>query len=186
MSIPVDPGLDGRMWHVPSRPPTLRRREVLAGLVLLPAVAAAACGAPPPPPELDDLTTALDRARADSRLAEQAAAAVRGRSAATLTEIAALRTAHAQALSDEIVRLTGQEAPGPGVTVTTSASPAAGAPEPPPPNADDVVGALRASADSASHSAAALSGYRAGLLASIAAACTAAYTVALASPGGDR
>ncbi|MCG7598142.1 hypothetical protein MHN84_29520, partial [Mycobacterium sp. PSTR-4-N] len=64
------------MWHVPSRPPTLRRREVLAGLVLLPAVAAAACGAPPPPPELDDLTTALDRARADSRLAEQAAAAV--------------------------------------------------------------------------------------------------------------
>ena len=39
---------------------------------------------------------------------------------------------------------------------------------------------------SASHSAAALSGYRAGLLASIAAACMAAYTVALASPGGVR
>ncbi|MBX7455739.1 hypothetical protein GR927_47825 [Mycolicibacterium sp. 3033] len=174
------------MWHVPSRPPTLRRRAVLAGLVLLPAVAAAACSTPPPPPDLDDLTTALDRARADSRLAEQAATAARGRAATTLTDIARLRTAHAQALSDEIVRLTGQQAPATGVTVTTSASPAAGAPEPSPPNADDVVGALRASADSASHSAAALSGYRAGLLASIAAACTAAYTVALPSPGGAR
>jgi hypothetical protein len=174
------------MWHVPSRPPTLRRRDVLAGLVLLTAAAATACGTPPPPPDLDDLTTALDRARADSRLAGQAAAAVRGRVAATLTDIAGLRTAHAEALADEIVRLTGQAAPSTGVTVTTSASPAAGAPEPPPPSADDVVGALRASADSASHSAAALSGYRAGLLASIAAACTAAYTVALASPGGVR
>ncbi|MEW5812897.1 MAG: hypothetical protein AB1925_26025 [Actinomycetota bacterium] len=174
------------MWPVPSRPPTLRRREVLAGLALLAAAAATACGSPPPPADLDDLTTALDRARADSRLAGQAAAAVRGRTAATLTVIADQRTAHAQALSDEIVRLTGQAAPSTGVTVTTSASPAAGAPEPPPPTADDVVGALRASADSAAHSAATLTGYRAGLLASIAAACTAAYTVALASTGGAR
>jgi hypothetical protein len=46
-----------------------------------------------------------------------------------------------------------------------------------------VVNSLRTSADSATGLAIASSGYRAGLLASIAAACTAAYTVALVPKG---
>ncbi|WP_353850711.1 hypothetical protein, partial [Sphingomonas sp.] len=48
----------------------------------------------------------------------------------------------------------------------------------------NVISALRASADSAAQAAAALSGYRAGLLGSIAAACTASYSVALAPSEG--
>lgn len=174
---------------MPSRPPTISRRRVLlgaAGLAMLGATAmtSAGCGTPAPPADLDDLTTALDRARADSRLAGEAAKATRGPAAESLTQVAGERSAHAQALSDEIVRLTGQAAPTPGVTVTTPTTAAAGSPEPPVPTADDVVGSLRASADSAAQAAAALSGYRAGLLASIAASCTAAYTVALAPAGG--
>jgi hypothetical protein len=47
----------------------------------------------------------------------------------------------------------------------------------------DVINALRASADSATRLVGTESGYRAGLLASIAASCTASYTVALV-PGG--
>ncbi|MGE2835780.1 hypothetical protein [Mycobacterium sp. SMC-4] len=179
------------MWHVPSRPPTVSRRRVLAGAAGLAVLGAAAvtsagCSAPTPPPDLDDLTTALDRARADATLAEEVAAATRGPMADTLTDVAAQRAAHAEALSDEIVRMTGAAAPTTSVTVTTATSTAANTPAPPPPTAADVVGALRASADSAASAAAALSGYRAGLLASIAAACTAAYTVALSPPGASR
>ena len=48
----------------------------------------------------------------------------------------------------------------------------------------DVIDSLRASAESASRLVATESGYRAGLLASIAASCTASYTVALV-PGGS-
>ncbi|AFM16827.1 hypothetical protein Mycch_2044 [Mycolicibacterium chubuense NBB4] len=171
---------------MPSRPPIVSRRQVLLGaasLAVLGAATTAGCSRPaPPPPELDDLTTALDRARADSKLATEAAATARGTTAATLSTVAAERSAHADALSKEIVRLTGSNAPTTSVTVTTSPSGAAA----PAPGTDDVIGALRASADSASHAAAALSGYRAGLLASIAAACAAAYTVALAPTGGSR
>jgi hypothetical protein len=46
-----------------------------------------------------------------------------------------------------------------------------------------VINALRTSADTAGRLVATSSGYRAGLLASIAASCTASYTVALV-PGG--
>jgi hypothetical protein len=45
----------------------------------------------------------------------------------------------------------------------------------------DVVTSLRAAADSAAKLASTSSGYRAGLLGSIAASCTASYSVALAS-----
>ena len=64
-----------------------------------------------------------------------------------------------------------------GAASSTTAEPAK------TPTVQDVIGALRVSADSASNLAATLSGYRAGLLGSIAAACTAAYTVALVGPG---
>ena len=170
------------MWHVPTRPPTVSRRRVLVGAAALLAlgVTASACAPEPPPADLDDLTTALDRARSDSRLAADVATTSRGTLADVLTDIAAQRSAHAEALAEDIVRLTGHAAPTatttPSATTATTSSPAA-----PAPTVDDVVGALRTSADSAGQAAGALAGYRAGLLASIAAACTTAYTVALSS-----
>ncbi|KUI19935.1 hypothetical protein AU192_24350 [Mycobacterium lehmannii] len=169
------------MLSVPSPPPTVSRRRVLASaaaLALLGATAAA-CGTPPPPPEVDELAAQLDRARADSQLATDAAANERGPVVEALTAVAAERAAHAQALSDELVRLRGEQAPTSTPTSTT-AEPAK------PRTAKDAANALRVSSSSAAELAAKLSGYRAGLLASIAAACTAAYTVALAEPEKPR
>ena len=176
---------------MPSPSPTLSRRRVLVGaatLVMAGATAATsvACGTAPPPPDLDDLTTALDRARADSRLATDAVVAARGPAADTLTDVAAERAAHAEALSEEIVRMTGHAAPTTSVTTTTTTTTAATGSAPTVPTVDDVIGSLRASADSAAQAAAELSGYRAGLLGSIAAACTTAYSVALTPAGGAR
>ena len=143
-----------------------------AALVLL-GGAAAACGEPPPPPEVDELAAQLDRARADSQLAADAAAATPPPpTAQALTAVASERAAHAQALSDELVRMVGKNAPT--TTSSSTTAPAAKAP-----TTADVIAALRQSADAASQLAAKQSGYRAGLLGSIAASCTAAYTVAL-------
>lgn len=172
---------NGKMLLVPSPPPTVSRRRVLAGAAALAlvGVTAAGCGSPPPPPEVDELAAQLDRARADSQLATDAAAAERGPIVQVLTAVAAERSAHAQALSDELVRMRGSDAPTATPTSTT-AEPAN------PPTVKDAVNALRESAESAAELAAKLSGYRAGLLGSIAAACTAAYTVALVLPGRAR
>jgi hypothetical protein len=89
--------------------------------------------------------------------------------------VASERSAHAQALSDELVRIAGTKAPT--ATPTTTTVPPAKAP-----TTEDVIAALRQSADAAGQLAATQSGYRAGLLGSIAASCTAAYTVALVPP----
>ena len=89
-----------------------------------------------------------------------------------LTAVASERSAHAQALSDELVRMVGKNAPTTTSTSTTAAPANA-------PSTDDVIAALRQSADSAAQLAAKQSGYRAGLLGSIAASCTAAHTVSL-------
>ncbi|MGE2692270.1 hypothetical protein [Mycolicibacterium pulveris] len=167
------------MWHVPSSPPpTVSRRRVLIGaaaLTLL-GVAATGCGSTPPP-EVDELLAQLNRARADSQLATDAAEQADGAVAEALNAVAAERAAHAEALTDELVRLRGDDAPTATPTSTTAEPTRA-------PTARDVVGALRVSAQSAAELAATLSGYRAGLLASIAAACTTAYTVALVLPEG--
>ncbi|MDT5176304.1 MAG: hypothetical protein QOJ95_502, partial [Mycobacterium sp.] len=56
-------------------------------------------------------------------------------------------------------------------------------PPPKPPTVADVVAALKQSADGATLLATQQSGYRAGLLGSITAACTASGTVALANVG---
>ena len=96
-----------------------------------------------------------------------------------LTTVAAERSDHAQALSDEIARLTGEAATSTTTTTTTSTAQATA------PAAKDVVDALRKSADSAGQLASQMSGYRAGLLGSIAASCTAAYAVALAPQRGE-
>lgn len=174
---------------MPRRQPTVSRRRLLVGASAIAALGvtaatSAGCGTQPPPPDLDDLTTALDRARADSELAARTAATTRGPIAATLNTVAAERSAHADALADEIVRLTGRPAPSTSVVASTTTTTSAVAA--PAPTVDDVIGALRVSADSATTAATALSGYRAGLLASIAAACTSAYAVALVPVGGKR
>ncbi|MDI3314359.1 MAG: hypothetical protein QJR12_08795 [Mycobacterium sp.] len=154
------------------------RRQLLAGgaaLVVLGAVAPG-CGSPPPPPAVDELQSQLESARNDSELATAAAATELGQLAAALREVALERSRHAQALATEIDRVAGR-------TTTTSSAPAgpvANGPAAPAPSLSDVINALHASADSATRLAARLSGYRAGLLGSIAASCTAAYTVALA------
>ncbi|WP_199178107.1 hypothetical protein [Mycobacterium hubeiense] len=166
------------MLLVPSALPILSRRRVLFGaaaLALLGATASA-CGSTPPP-ELDDLTAQRDRALADSQLAKDAAAGARPQQAKALTVVADERSEHARALSEELIRMVGDDAP----TTTTTSTTAAAAK---PPTSDDVVDALKQSAESAAKLAAQLSGYRAGLLGSIAAACTAAHTVMLAPAGG--
>lgn len=171
---------------MPSALPTISRRRLLvtalpAGVVLTALGSAAACAPAPPPPELADLVAQFDRAHADSRLAGLAATTARPRVVPALTTVASVRAAHARALSDEITRITGGQTPTtPASTTTTSGAPPAA------PTVADVTAALRASADGAAQLAATLSGYRAGLLGSISAACTASYQVALADPGQAR
>ena len=160
--------------------PVVSRRRVLAGGAALAVLGMAvpACSSPPAPPAVDELESQLTLARRDSELAAVAAAAAEKPVSVALTEVAAERAQHAQALTTEIARLavkptsTSSETTSP----TTTSSPAAAAP---PPSLADVVKSLRASAASASQLASTSSGYRAGLLGSIAAACTASYTVAL-------
>ena len=179
---------------MPTALPTVSRRRLIVGgtaLALLGGTVATACGSTPPVKELDALLGQLERARSDADLAGQAAAAAPTGQAAALTVVATQRTAHAKALSEEITRISGEAPPTPSTTAgstsptspssTVSASPAA--PPPKPPTAADVVAALGQSADAASLLATQQSGYRAGLLGSIAAACTAAASVALVNPG---
>ena len=134
-----------------------------------------ACSSPPAPPAVDELEAQLTLARRDSELATAAAVGASQPVNAALIEVAAERTKHAQALTTEIARLavnptsTSREETTPTTTPTAAAPPLA-----------DVVRSLRASADSARQLAGTSSGYRAGLLGSIAASCTASYSVALA------
>jgi hypothetical protein len=171
-------------------PGTLCRRDVLlgfgrgaAGLALL-AVTASACGSAPP--EIDPLQAQLDVATADAAMARAATAAADPPLVPALTQIASERAEHAQALAVEIARAAGRPAPtatpetsetsGTSGTTTTTGTAA------PPPTVKDVIGALRTSADSAAQLASTQSGYRAGLLGSISASCTASYTVGLNAP----
>ncbi|MEN4479449.1 hypothetical protein [Mycolicibacterium cosmeticum] len=176
---------------MPSALPTISRRRLLvtalpAGVVLTALGSAAACAPAPPPPELADLVAQFERAHADSRLAGLAATTARPRVVPALTAVASVRAAHARALSDEITRITGGQTPTTSSTAATTASEPTSAAPAPAPTVADVTAALHTSADSAAHLAATLSGYRAGLLGSIAAACTASYQVALADPGQAR
>jgi hypothetical protein len=174
---------------VPSTGPVINRRGVLAGGTALAVLGmtASACGQPPPKaPVVEELLGPLDQARRDTALASAAADAIGipPQIGAALTVVANQRAAHARALSTEIARAAGKlsasssETPSPSPT-----GQAAPPPPPPPPPVSDVIDALRASAESAGRLVANASGYRAGLLASIAASCTASYTVALV-PGG--
>ncbi|MEV0669686.1 hypothetical protein [Mycobacterium sp. NPDC050441] len=159
-----------------------RRRVLLSAAALALLGATAACSTTTSQPDVDDLTAQWDRARADSALAADAAAAQPPQAPVTraLNAVTTDRTAHAKALSDELTRMTGT-APANAATSTKStakAAPGAGT-NTSAPSVDDVVNALKESADRAAGLARRLSGYRAGLLGSIAASCTAGYTVAL-------
>jgi hypothetical protein len=140
-----------------------------------------ACSSPPAPPAVDELESELQLARHDSELATAAAAAAAEPMSTALTEVASERTQHAQALATEIARLAVN--PTTTSSQTTSPAPTTSAAAAPPPTLSDVINTLRASAASASHMATTSSGYRAGLLGSIAAACTASYSVALVFGG---
>ncbi|MGD9529768.1 hypothetical protein [Pseudonocardia sp.] len=143
------------------------RRQVLAAIVLAPIVsggigATAGCGlfedgAP------DPLVPLAAQARADAALADAVAADVAaGASTAQVREIVAARTAHADALDAEITRRSGGAAP---------AAPAA-----PPAGAVTLV-ALRTALTGAGQDAARvvldLPADRVGLVASVAACCSA-------------
>lgn len=159
------------------------RRRVLsgAGVLALLAVTAPACGTAPAPPAIDDLEAQRQLARSDSELAGAAAAALTGPDsealAAALEQVSSERAEHARALATEIARAAGKTPPE-----DTETSTPATVPDAPAPTVSQVVNALRAAADSAGKLATGSSGYRAGLLASIAAACTASYAVALVTP----
>jgi len=150
---------------------------MLVGTAALAVVGASgvACGKSEPSPELAELTSQLETARSDSQLASDAAEAAKPPQRAALAAVSSDRSKHAEALAAEIARLTGEPTTSTSATTTTTAAPAGA------PTAKDVVAALTKSAESATRLAAEMSGYRAGLLGSIAASCTAAYTVGLAS-----
>ena len=167
---------------MPSASLHVSRRHVLFGAAALALLGSAstACAAKMPPPDVSALTDQLERARADSLLATGAAATARPPVAGALTAIAGLRTAHADALADEITRVTGQSpSTAPTTSTTSTGSSTSAAPAPPAPTVDAARTALQQSADAAATAAAGQTGYAAGLLGSIAAACTAAATVAL-------
>ena len=167
---------------------TLSRRQMLVrgggGLLALAVfgAAATACG-DGKPPEPDPLEEQLAVARSDSALAEAAAAAAAPPLRAALNEVAAERARHAAALVEELARAAGRPTPSETEADTTasSATPSPSARTAPPPGLPEVVAALRRSADSAAALVPALSGSRAGLMGSIAAACTASHTVGLPS-----
>ena len=168
--------------------PSLSRRRALAGagrgLLALAFVgtAAAACSSKPTGP--DPLEAELSAARSDSELAAAAAKAAAPAMVPALIEVSTERARHATAIVEELARAAGKPTPTPGAETT---SPTGGAPAPasPPPSLGDAVTALRRSADNAATLARTLSGYRAGLMASIAAACTTSWMVGL-SPAEPR
>ena len=159
----------------PVSEPIVNRRRVLTGVALAAlALTAPACSSPPAPPAVDELEAQLTLARQDSELATAAAVGTEQPVGAALKQVAAERGQHAEALATEIKRLAPTSSATSSPTTTTTSAAAA----PPPPLAS-VVKSLKVSADSARELAATSSGYRAGLLGSIAASCTASYSVAL-------
>ena len=171
----------------PGSPPALSRRRVLAdgsrGLLALALIGTAvtACGSTGSSGP-DPLEAELSAARADSELAAAAAKSAPPGIAPALIELSAVRARHATALVEELSRAAGQPTP----TSSAAATPSSAAPAAPAPRPQDVIAALRRAGENAAKLAPTLSGYRAGLLGSIAAACTTASTIGLAPVGSPR
>ncbi len=143
----------------------LPRRDVMryAGAAFA-AVAAAGCtgGNEPEPPKIDVLAEFAAAARRDAQLAGALAIGLPDRQAA-LGIVAAERTAHAEALETEIARVTPP--------TSTTGTPSTTAPVVDVPPFEAFVAQLTTSARRAADTARTLSGFRAGLLGSISAAC---------------
>lgn len=160
----------------------LSRRRMLAGAgrgllaLAFGGTAAAACASKPSGP--DPLEAELSAARNDSELAAAAAKVAAPAMVPALIEVSTERARHATAIVEELSRAAGRPTPTPGAETT---APTGGAPTPPapPPSLGDVVTALRRSADNAAKLSPTMSGYRAGLMGSIAAACTTSWMVGL-------
>jgi hypothetical protein len=171
----------------PGSPPALSRRRVLAGgsrgllALALIGTAVSACGSTGSSGP-DPLEAELSAARADSELAAAAAKSAPPGIAPALIELSAVRARHATALVEELSRAAGKPTP----TSSAAATPSSAAPAAPAPRPQDVIAALRRSGENAAKLAPTLSGYRAGLLGSIAAACTTASTIGLAPAGSPR
>ena len=139
----------------------ISRRQALQIPMVGAVVVAAGCGrertATPPPP--DPLIELAAQARFDADFATSAIATNPDDHAA-LTEIAAQRTAHAEALETEVARLAR-----PSATTTPMSTPADIS------FTGDLPTLLRRSQLDAAATARKTHGYRAGLLASISAAC---------------
>ena len=171
----------------PGSPPALSRRRVLAGgsrgllALALIGTAVTACGSTGSSGP-DPLEAELSAARADSELAAAAAKSAPPGIAPALIELSAVRARHATALVEELSRAARQPTP----TSSAAATPSSAAPAAPAPRPQDVIAALRRSGENAAKLAPTLSGYRAGLLGSIAAACTTASTIGLVPAGSPR
>ncbi|OAT66277.1 hypothetical protein AWB85_16110 [Mycobacteroides immunogenum] len=155
-------------------PRSLSRRDLLiGGAALGVAVVAVACQQTPDvKPEVDALQAQIDLAVRDAATAT-ATAGANAELAPTLNAIAGIRTAHAAALTQELSRIPGAE------TTTRSTSSATTTASAAPPPVDKLKTQLKDSAHAAMDLATTQSGYRAGLLASISAACASAAEVDL-------
>ncbi len=122
------------------------------------------------PAEIDALTAQAERARRDATNATAAIALLPDRAGA-LGVVAAERSAHADALDAEIARV---------ATVTPSSTTSSTPPVAAPPTLDQLRADLADSQKDAARLARTQSGYRAGLLGSISAACAAQQAVLLA------
>ena len=172
------------MVPTPTIPFALSRRGLfrLAGAAALSAAtmsSTVACGREEiSGPALDSLTAQARAARSDAADA-LAASTVIADYATALEIVAAQRAEHADALDTEIARATGAPTDTP-TTETSATSTTTTASAPPPPDIAAVRETLTASARSAAQAARNESGYRAGLLGSISAACSVSALVVLA------
>lgn len=144
-------------------------RAVGAGTLGALALSATAACAEEPVHDPDPLAAHEIQARADAAAAS-AAIALAPHLQATLNTIAAQRTEHAEALAAEIARIVGVYGDGTTPVHKTRAPSAAPAPIAAP-GIDQLRDQLSRSRRATAELAVALSGYRAGLLASISAAC---------------
>ena len=134
------------------------------------ALAVAGCGAGEDDGagEVDPLIAQAERARVDAATAGLLVALLPDRAGA-LNAVGAERTTHAQVLDAEVARLAGADPASTttaSTTTTTTVAPAAD-----PPTLDLLRERLNGSQRAAADLARTLQGYRAGMLASISAAC---------------
>ncbi|GGG07614.1 hypothetical protein GCM10007304_22040 [Rhodococcoides trifolii] len=177
-----------RTWHdervrSPTTSPSLSRRALLrlaGGAAVVAASAGCAANDEPAAATPDALLAEATRARTDAADAT-AVALARPELAGALGVVAAERTAHADALTAEVARLTPPPtSSAPPTTDTATAADPSAADAAPPLTLDELRANLTESSTSAANLARTLSGYRAGLLGSVSAACSVHVSAVLA------